>query len=67
MSKKLFSKVFKTALMLDELKKNKLDGCKCNIFKFFYDKNPKWANNMRTWGEAGAFKIKSYYSSKLEQ
>ena len=53
---KVSLEVLKCATMLDGLRIVEVDGKQMTRDEHIHGKNPKWATNLRTWGEAGVVK-----------
>ena len=62
---KLFRDCYETAALLDGLMIVEVDGKLASRFEHFAGKNPKCANHLRTWGEAGTVKLHDKMAPKL--
>ena len=62
---KLFRDCYETAALLDGLMMVEVEGKLASHFEHFAGKNPKCANHLRTWGEAGTVKIHNKMAPKL--
>jgi hypothetical protein len=63
---KVFPKVFETATLLDGLVICTIDGVTKTRIEHFGRPVPKFANHLRTWGEAGTVTIRHKMQPKLE-
>ena len=63
---KLFQEAFKTATLLDMLLIVEIDGEKKLHVEHWSGNKPEYALNLHMWGEAGAIKLKTQMTSKLE-
>jgi hypothetical protein len=62
---KLFTEAFKTATLLDALVVVDIDGVKKSRVEHWSGKRPSYAENLRTWGEAGTVKLKTLATPKI--
>jgi hypothetical protein len=57
---RIHSEAFRTATLLDGLVPIEIDGITKTRYEHWSDKgNPKFADHLRTWGEAGTVTLKS--------
>ena len=63
---KLFKEAFATATVLDSLATVELDGATKSRYEWFYGSAPKFAEKLRTWGEAAVIKVATKRSGKLK-
>ena len=63
----LFREVFKTATLLDGLVPITLKGKMATRFEHYSGGNPKFAQHLRTWGEAGVVHLKKIGTPKLTE
>lgn len=61
----LFREAFKCATQMDNLMVIKVDGKEATRYEHFGEPLPKFANFLRTWGEAGTVKTKTKTTPKL--
>jgi hypothetical protein len=61
----LWREAFKTATLLDGLQVIELDGTEATRYVHWNNKNPDFAQHLRTWGEAGTVKLKTKMTPKL--
>jgi hypothetical protein len=61
----LYHKAFQYATDTDGLGVHMIGDVTTTRYKHFCGKNPKFAKHLRTWGEAGAVKIKTKTTPKL--
>jgi hypothetical protein len=57
---------FQTATKLDGLCEIELEGVKSSHYKHWNGDNPKFAANLRTWGEAGVVKLRNKFTKKID-
>ena len=62
---KLFPKAFGAATILDWLTPIELEGVVKTRYKHFKGSEPRFANNLRIWGEAGTVKLKTNMTPKI--
>jgi hypothetical protein len=62
---KLWKEAIKTAVNLDGLRLRTIEGATKTKYEHAYGSNPKFANHLRTWGEAGTVKTKVTGTPKL--
>jgi hypothetical protein len=62
---KLFPKAFEYATDRDGLQVTTIDGLTSTRYKHFCGKNPKFAQHLHTWGEAGTVKTKTKTTPKI--
>jgi hypothetical protein len=62
---KLFKEAFKTASLLNALLIVEIDGEQRSRVEHWGGQKPKYAANLRTWGEAGTVKVKTNTTPKL--
>jgi hypothetical protein len=62
---KLFPKAFEYATDTDGLQVTTIDGLTTTRYKHFCGRNPKFAQHLRTWGEAGTVRTKMKTSSTI--
>jgi hypothetical protein len=64
---RLYRDVMRTAAKLDSMVVIQKNGIEKTRFEFFDNgKKPRWADKLRTWGEAGVVKLKTLLTAKLE-
>jgi len=61
----IFPKAFETATLQDGLVVVEIDGKKATRYEHFAGKLPKFAQYLRTWGEAGTVTVRKKMSPKL--
>jgi hypothetical protein len=62
---KVFKEAFKTATYLDGLMSVKIQDTVATCYVHFFGENPKFANHLCTWGEAGTVKVKTKATPKI--
>jgi hypothetical protein len=62
---KIWKEAVKTATLLDGLLVIQVGGQLKTRFEHAFGSNPKFANHLRTWGEAGTVKTKITATSKI--
>ena len=63
---RIYSEAFKTATLLDGLVTIDLDGVTATRYEHWCGKNPEFAKNLRTWGEAGTVTVKTKMTPKVK-
>jgi hypothetical protein len=63
----LFPKAFEYATVTDGLQVTTINGLALTRYKHFCVKNPKFAQHLRTWGEAGTVKTKANITPKIAE
>jgi hypothetical protein len=62
---KVFTKVFKTATLLDGLTVIKIGNMEATRYEHWCGNNPEFSEDLRTWGEVGTVKIKTNSTPKI--
>jgi hypothetical protein len=62
---KVFTKVFKTATLLDGLTVIKIGNKEGTRYEHWCGKNPEFSEHLRTWGKVGTVKIKTNATPKI--
>jgi hypothetical protein len=63
---RIYSEAFKMAMLLDGLVTIELDGVTAMQYEHWCGKNPEFAKNLRTWGEAGTATVKTKMTLKVK-